>query len=147
MNAQWSTPQELAAARETIAASIDGWQPPAAYAVGLSSATSSSETEFPVVNVGSAHLLPAVVMAKTIGYASGTLTHELTTHELEHAIAGLSPAEACTAVEHPNLAAWRQVLSELRSNPARTAVVVFIGDLDDPVSSEADGSLRSQLTT
>jgi len=37
------------------------------------------------------------------------------------------------------------ILAELESNPARTAVVVFIGDLADPVSSEADGSLRSQL--
>ncbi len=144
MNAQWSTPDQIAAAKETIAASIEGWQEPAVYAVGISSATSSAETDFPHVNVGD-HYLPALVMAKTIGYSHGTLTHELTTHELEHAVAGLSPAEACTAYEHPNLAAWREILTELQSNPARTAVVVFIGDLDDLVSSEADGSLRSQL--
>lgn len=145
MTAQWSTPEEIAAARQTIAASIDGWQEPAAFAVGISSATSSAETEFPHVNNVGAGLLPALVMAKTIGYSSGTLTHELTTHELEHAIAGLAPAEACTAYEHPNLAAWRSILAELRTNPARTAVVVFIASLDDPVSSEADGSLRTQL--
>ena len=146
MNATWSTPEELALARETIAASIEGWQPPAAFAVGLSSATSSAETEFPVVNVGEG-LLPAVVMAKTIGYANGTLTHELTSHELRHALDGLAPAEACTEVDHPNLRAWRGILAELESNPARTAVVVFVGDLEDPVSSESDGSLRSQLPT
>lgn len=144
MTAQWSTPEEIAAARQTIAASIDGWREPAAYAVGISSATSSAETEFPHVNVG-AGSLPALVLAKTIGYSSGTLTHELTTHELEHAVAGLAPAEACTAYEHPNLAAWRSILAQLRANPARTAVAVFIGSLDDPVSSEADGSLRTQL--
>ncbi len=144
MSAQWSTPEEIQAAKETIAASIEGWREPAAYAVGISSATSSAETEFPHVNVGE-NALPALVMAKTVGYANGTVTHELTTHELEHAVAGLSPAEACTAYEHPNLAAWRDILAELATNPARTAVVVFIGDLDDPVSSEADGSLRSQL--
>ena len=144
MSAKWSTPEELDAARQTIAASIDGWQEPAAYAVGLSSATSSAETEFPRVNVGESYL-PALVMAKTIGYANGSVTHPLTSHELRHAIDGLAPAEACTAYEHPNLAAWRGILAELESNPARTAVVVFIGDLADPVSSEADGSLRSQL--
>jgi hypothetical protein len=36
-------------------------------------------------------------------------------------------AEACTRLDHPNLAAWRPVLGELRSNPARTAYAVFGG--------------------
>ncbi len=144
MSAQWSTPEQVAAAREAITASIDGWQEPAAYAVGISSASSSAETEFPHVNVGE-NDLAALVIAKTVGYSSGTLTHELTSHELEHAVAGLSPVEAGTAYEHTNLQAWRGILADLASNPARTAVVVFVGDLDDPVSSEADGSLRSQL--
>ena len=49
MTAAWTTPEELAAARETIAASIEGWKRPAAYAVGLTSATSSAEFEFPVI--------------------------------------------------------------------------------------------------
>jgi ERCC4-related helicase len=144
MSAQWSTPEEIAAATKTIAASIDGWKEPAVHAVGISSATSSAETELPHINVGEDYLA-ALVMAKTIGYSNGTVTHLLTTHELKHAVAGLSPAEACPAYEHPNLGAWREILAELESNPARTAVVVFIGDLSDPVSSEADGSLRSQL--
>ena len=144
MTAAWRTPEELAAARETIAASIEGWKPPAAYAVGLTSATSSAEYEFPVINVGD-HYLPAVVLAKTIGYTSGTSTHVISVAELSHAVDGLAPAEACTTVEHPNLWAWRDILAEVDSNPYRGIVAVFIGDLDDPVSSEADGSMRTQL--
>jgi hypothetical protein len=144
MTAAWTTPAELDAARETIAASIEGWVPPAAYAVGLTSATSSAEYEFPVINVGD-HYLPAVVLAKTIAYSSGTSTHVLSVAELTHAINGLAPAEACTTMDHPNLRAWREMLAEVESNPFRGIVAVFIGDLDDPVSSEADGSLRTQL--
>lgn len=143
---EWRTLEQIEAARETIAASIEGWQPPAAFAVGVSSATSSSETEFPHVNVGTGEL-PAVIIAKVTGYANGTSTHELTTGQLAHAIAALEAAEACPAYQDGNLAAWRLTLEEARSNPARTLCVVFIGDLDDPVSSEADGSLRLQLPT
>lgn len=144
MTSAWSTPEQLTAAQETIAASIDGWREPAAFAVGLSSATSSAEFEFPHINVGNGYL-PAAVMAKTIGYASGTSTHTLSVAELTHAVDGLAPAQACTTVEHPNLAAWREMLHEVESNPYRSIVAVFIGDLADPVSSEADGSLRTQL--
>ena len=100
MSAKWSTPEELDAARETIAASIDGWREPAAYAVGLTSATSSAETEFPRVNVGQSYL-PALVMAKTIGYANGSVTHLLTSHELRHAIDGLAPAESVKSKSTP----------------------------------------------
>ena len=35
------------------------------------------------------------------------------------------------------------LLAELDGNPARTAVAVFVADLDDPVGSEADGSMRA----
>lgn len=142
---EWSTPEHLAAARDTIAASIDGWQAPAVWAVGMSSATSGEEFEFPVVNTAGQHVLPALVLAKTIGHASGSVTHALSTTELQHAVTGLSPAEACTTVEHANLAAWRHMLEEIGSNPARSLVAVFIGDLDDIVTSDAEASLRTQL--
>ncbi|MEO8827238.1 hypothetical protein [Lapillicoccus sp.] len=142
----WSTPEQIAATRETIAASIEGWQEPVAYAVGLTPATSSAELEFPVINIGEDyHGLPAVILAKTIGYANGTSTHVLSVAELTHAVNGLAPAEACEASEHVNLHAWRKMLTEVESNPYRNIVAVFIADLDDPVTSEADGSLRTQL--
>ena len=146
MDPDWSTPEGLAAIKDALAATIDGWRPPAAYAVGISPASSSPELEFPHVNApGGTHGLPAVVLAKLLGHTSGTQTYELTRPLLEAAVETLAPAEACTSVDHPNLGAWRTVLGELESNPARTAYAVFIEDLDDPVESEAEATLRTLL--
>jgi len=142
----WSTPEGLAAIKDAIAATIPGWRAPAAYAVGISSASSSPEPEFAHINrPGGAHNLPGVVLAKVLGHDGSTATVPLTQVQLEAAVHSLAPAEACTTVEHPNLAAWRTVLGELRSNPARTACAVFVQDLDDPASSETDGALRALL--
>ncbi len=139
----WSTPEGLVAIRDHLADRIDGWRAPVAHAVGLSPASSSPEWVFPHVNApGAAHGLAAVVLATVVGHDGSTATLDLTRADLEAAVDSLAPAEACTAVEHPNLGAWRQVLAELGSNPARTAVAVFVADLDDPVASEADGSMR-----
>jgi hypothetical protein len=146
MEPDWSTPEGLAAIKDALASTIDGWQPPVAYAVGISPASSSPELEFPHVNApGGTHGLPAVVLAKLLGHTSGSQTYELTRPELEAAVETLRAAEACTTLEHPNLAAWRTVLAELDANPARTAYAVFVGDLDDPVESEADATLRTLL--
>ena len=142
----WTSPDGLKAIKESVAATIPGWRAPIVYAVGLSSASSSPEPDFPHVNrPGGGHHLPAVVLAKVVGHDGSTATLELTSAQLEATVESLSPAEACTVVDHPNLAAWRQILGELRSNPARTAYAVFIEDLDDPVTSEADGALRARL--
>jgi hypothetical protein len=142
----WSTPEGLKAVKEAVAATIPGWQAPAAYAVGISSASSSPEPEFPHVNApGGGHNLPGVVLAKVLGHDGSSATLELTSAQLAAAVDALEPAEACTSVEHPNLAAWRHVLAELRSNPARTAYAVYVADLDDPVTSEADAALRTVL--
>lgn len=139
----WSTPEGLDAIREHLASQIDGWRAPAAYAVGLSPASSSPEWVFPQVNrPGGAHGLPAVVLATILRHDGSTGTLPLSRGDLEAVVTSLEPAEACTAREHPNLAAFREVLHELDGNPAREAVAVFVADLDDPVSSEADASLR-----
>lgn len=144
MTAAWSTPEELDAAYRTIAATIDRWSDPAVWAVGMTSATSSAEYEFPVINVGQEHLA-AAVLGKTVGYSHGTETVHLSVAELSHAANGLAPAGACAEVPQPNLEAWLAMLDEVDSNPYRSLVAVFIGDLDDPVTSDADGSLRTQL--
>ena len=125
----WSTPEGLAAIKDHLAAQIEGWCPPIAYAVGLSSASSSGEWEFPHVNrPGGRHGLPAVVLATVLGHDGTTGTLPLTTGALEAAIRGLAPAEACTSMPHPNLAAWREVLAEATSNPAvRVAFVAGEG--------------------
>ena len=146
MTADWSTPEGLAAIKDALAATIEGWQAPVAYGVGISPASSSPELEFPHVNTpGGTHGLPAVILAKLVGHAHGTQTYELSHAQLEAAVETLRPAEAATTLEHPNLEAWRTVLAELDSNPARTAYAVFVGDLEDPVGSEADATLRTLL--
>ena len=66
------------------------------------------------------HDLPGVVLAKVLGHDGSTATVPLTQAQLEAAVDSLAPAEACTTVEHPNLAAWRTVLGELApTRPAR----------------------------
>jgi hypothetical protein len=140
----WSTPQGLAAIREHLAARIDGWRQPVAYAVGLSPASSSPEWVFPHVNApGGQHALPAVVLATVLRHDGSTATVPVSRSELAAAVESLEPAEACTSLEHPNLAAWREILGELEGNPAREAQAVFVADLEDPVTSEADGSMRA----
>jgi hypothetical protein len=140
----WSTPGGLAAIRDHLAARIEGWRTPVAYAVALSPASSSPEWVFPHVNApGGTHGLPAVVLATVLRHDGSTATVPLSRAELAAAVESLEPAEACTTLDHPNLAAWRHVLAELDGNPAREAVAVFVADLDDPVASEADGSMRA----
>lgn len=142
----WSTPEGLAAIREHLASQIEGWRQPVAYAVGLSPASSSPEWEFGHVNEpGGQHGLPAVVLATVMGHDGSTATLDVSESQLSAAIESLAPAEACTDRDHPNLAAWRAALADLGSNPARTMVAVFVADLDDPVTSEADGVLRSLI--
>jgi len=140
----WSTPDGLAAIRDHLAARIDGWRQPVAHAVALSPASSSPEWVFHHVNApGGAHGLVAVVLATVLGHDGSTASVPLSRTELAAAVESLEPALACTSVEHPNLAAWREVLRELEGNPAREAQAVFVADLDDPVTSEADGSMRA----
>ena len=78
-----------------------------------------------------------------LGHDGTTASLPLSRSALAAAVESLEPAQACTELPHPNLAAWREVLTELEGNPAREAVAVFVADLDDPVTSEADGSMRA----
>lgn len=140
----WSTPEGLAAIRDHLTAKVEGWHAPAAWAVGLSPASSSVEWVFPHVNTpGGTHGLAAVVLATVLRHDGTTATLPVSRSELAAAVESLEPAEATTSLEHPNLAAWRGILHELDGNPAREAVAVFVGDLGDPVASEADGSMRA----
>jgi hypothetical protein len=142
----WSTVEGLAAIRDHLAAKIEGWRAPASYAVGISPASSDPAWVFPHVNpVGGRHQLPAVVLGTILRHDGSSATLPLSPTQLRAAVDGLAPAEACTAMPHPNLAAMREVLAELEGNPAREAVAVFIADLEDPVTSEADASLRVLL--
>lgn len=140
----WSTPEGLAAIRAHLAERLDGWTQPAAWAVGITPATSDPDVQFPHVNLpGGSHGLAAVVLASVLRHDGATATLDVSVDQLQAAVEGLEPAQACTTVEHPNLGAWRGLLIEARDNPARELVAVFVADLDDPVSSDADGEMRA----
>ncbi len=140
----WSTPAGLAAIKEHLAGRIDGWTQPVAWAVGVTSASSDAGWDYPHVNVpGGRHGLAAVVLASVLRHDGSTATLPVSVSQLAAAADGLAPAQACTEVEHPNLAAWREILEEVEHNPVRELVAIFVADLDDPVSSDADGSMRA----
>ena len=132
----WSTPEGLAAIRAHLAERLDGWTPPVAWAVGITPATSDPDVQFPHVNLpGGSHGLAAVVLASVLRHDGATATLDVSVDQLQAAVEGLEPARACTTVEHPNLGAWRGLLTEARDNPARELVAVFVADLDDPVNA------------
>lgn len=145
---RWSTAADLAAARGRLEEAIPGWRAPAAFAMGIVSPASGGEgsvIEFPVANSGGG-ALPAVVLATACGHREGTATYELTVDEVARAVELLSPAEAYTEIPHPNMAAWRRILAELRSDGTSTrAVAVFVADPADPVADAYDAALRSAI--
>ena len=143
---RWTTPEDLASARERLEAAINGYERPAAYALGLAGADgAAAEDVFPRVNSGG-NFLPAVVLATVCGHVRGTATYALDEQRLQQAIDLLAPAEACTDLDHPNLAAWRQVRAELADRPGAQVVVVFLGDLEpSPTDGPYERLLRSAV--
>lgn len=142
----WSTREGLTAIAEHLGSRIEGYATPAAFAIGITPASSSAEIEFPHIQVTQGRpSVGAAVLATVLRHSNGTGTYDVTMAELDAAIEALAPASACTDMPHPNLAAWRQIRAEAQSNPARSMVAVFVADLDDPVHSDADATLRAQL--
>lgn len=144
---EWPTLELIQAAVDRFIDQLPGWAPTAAYGVALVpvSANGGPAWSFPVVNVGWLHRLPALVLGIVTGRRSGTDTFELSSAELRRAVELLSPAEAATMLQHPNLLAWRAMLEELDSGVDGRIVAVFIESLDDQVSSSYDAVLRAQI--
>ena len=142
----WTTLTDLATARIQIAASMPGFVPPEATAIGfVPDGEDPSAHHFPVVNTRD-RLLPGVVAASVLGYRSGTRTIEVSEADLLHIIDMLAPAEACHVIEHPNLRLWRDtILVEVQAGRPGRILAVFIGDLDDAASSPADVAVRAVL--
>ncbi|WP_448618077.1 hypothetical protein [Geodermatophilus sp. URMC 65] len=86
---RWTTPEEIAAARERMEAAIDGYERPAAYALGQAGEIGAAAGDvFPLVN-SSANFLPAVVLATVCGHVRGTATYVLDEQRLlRDALAG-----------------------------------------------------------
>src|ERR1700754_445484 len=85
--------------------------------------------EFAIVNVAK-HNLPAVVLATAVGHRSGSGSYRLDAAAVARAVELLAPAEACTALKHPNLVAWRRLQASLA--PGDVVVAAFAADLDPP---------------
>jgi len=125
MAEEWSTEEQVMAARGRLEAAIDGWRRPAAHGLAYES---DGEIRFEHTN-HRAHHLPAVALATVCGHASGSGSYPLSLADLDRAIALVAPAEAWTGSDHPNLAAWRKLRATLP--PGATVWAVFAGDHAD----------------
>jgi hypothetical protein len=134
----WVTNDDLGEARRHYAALIPGWVQPVIH--GLVTTSADGVQRVQVVS-GRDHRLPAVILGFVMGRAAGTATVPVTATQLARAAELLAPAEAALHTPHPNLWAWRRVLSE--QLPVIEAV--FIDSLLDEPSSIADRLLRSSL--
>lgn len=138
---RWVTDEDLLAARHRFADGIPGFSQPVAYSVAR---LDDDLLTFGYVNAPtSEHRLPAVVLATFCGYINRTGTYPLSTASFSHAVAALSPAEAATHWQHPNLWSWRQLLEE--TGPGSRFLAFYVSDLDDPVANEHDAAFRSLL--
>jgi hypothetical protein len=139
---RWVTAEEVLAARQRFVDAMPGYESPVAYSVARCEA--GGAWEFAHINdVGGTHALPAAVLATVCGYRAGNAAISLTRHEFASAVRLLSPAEACTAFDHPNLWSWRPLLEQ--SPTEARFVAIFIGDLETPPASDAESALRQQL--
>lgn len=136
---EWSTLEGLAAIRTRLESLIEGWVPPAIWAVAV-------DGEIPNANLpGGKHGLASVVLATVLKHDGSTATIEISRAQLDEVIAALAPATACKDVEHPNLAAWRAIRDRLDERGGGTLTAVFVRDLGDPVTSEVDAALRAAV--
>jgi hypothetical protein len=126
-----STLEGLLALRAAYAERIPGWTAPVLWGVAVDEA-------FGHINLpGGMHGLAAAALALGIGHDGSTATVPLTGDQLMAAIDLLAPAEACTSVEHPNLAVWRRAVES-----GAPLVAVFIAAPSDPVTSDLDRVIR-----
>jgi hypothetical protein len=85
------------------------------------------------------------VLASACGYSNRTMTRALTANEMAKVIRLLTPAEASTHIEHPNLWSWQMLVAD--ASPGSNYVAVFVADpADDPVDA-TDAEFRAHLTT
>jgi hypothetical protein len=142
----WETVEEINAAKERLSARMPRWRMPAAYGVVLvpEAKLGTDDVRFPVVN-NPVHGLPALVLGLVTGRRDESGTFDLSPSELDGAVALLSPAEAATTLNHPNLLAWRQIAEAWGREPGARAFAVFISDFADPATSPYDDALRRQI--
>ena len=117
MTERWETVEEINAARERFEAAL-GWKRPAVW--GL--VTRDGDVLRANVETG---YLPGVLVATVLGHTGGTAALPLTVADAEAAIALGVPAEACTDIPHPNIAALRGLVAD-----GADAIAVFVDEAD-----------------
>ena len=138
---RWVTDADLFEARQRFAARIPGFELPIAYSVAR---LDDDRLTFGHLNrPGGEHRLPGVVLASHCGYTNRTGTFTLDADTFESVITALTPAEAATHWEHPNLWSWRQLLAD--SGSESTFIAFFLANLDDPAVDDHDATFRSLL--
>ncbi len=141
MTEAWVTDSDLIAAQSHFATMIPGFEMPAAYSVARFEPTG---LKFGHINkVGEVRPLPAVVLAYVCGYVSTTRTYQLTRQQFERATALLSPAEAATHMEHPNLWSWRELLNSADSKS--NFLACFVANPQDAHVSDEDSLFRKYI--
>ena len=148
---EYNTLEEIDAARQALEASLDGYAAPAAFGLGVATRGPSGDildVWYPQPNLD-AHRFVAAALAHATGHRSGTSTAPLDTAQLDAVVETLAPAEACTTMAHPNLAAARLIRRMVDAPPPRggerVVVAAFIGSLDDDPIDAIDAYLRLHL--
>jgi hypothetical protein len=112
---RWETVEAVNAARAAMEARL-GWEQPVAW--GLL----TSDGAVVRANVRGGYL-PAVALATVVGHRGGSSSYPLTASAIAEALALAGPAEACTEISHPNIAALRML-------DGGDAVVAYIAEAD-----------------
>jgi hypothetical protein len=97
---RWETIEAIDAARAELEAGLTraGWERPAAW--GLLTPDGAVVR----ANVRGGYL-PGAILATVVGHRTGSASYPLTAAAIDEAIAMAEPAEACTVIAHPNIAA------------------------------------------
>ena len=122
MTERWETIEAVNAARAAMEERL-GWEQPMAW--GLLTPDGAVVR----ANVRGGYL-PAVAVATVVGHRSGSRSYPLTASAIAEAIAMAEPAEACTEIPHPNVAALR-LLSGGDAVVAYVSEADFVEDVED----------------
>jgi len=134
----WGTDTELQAARSRLAAGIQGYVEPAAFSVARIDGATLAYGH--INKPGGIHRLPAVVLASICGYSSTTGVFRLSRDDLVSAIELLTPAEAATHMDHPNLWSWRELMKGTTAESE--FIAFFVADLADTHVNDNDSEFR-----
>jgi hypothetical protein len=139
---RWETVEAINAARTAMEVALD-WERPAAW--GLLTPDGAVVR----ANVRGAYL-PGVALAGAVGHRAGSRAYRLTAEGIEQVLAAIAPAEACTAVEHPNIAALRLLgdgamvafiaEEDFLGDPADVHIAALLADLRRGRQENADGT-------